>query len=280
MTIQISENINMLLYFVTFLYISSMSGYILYLFKQKDKIEKTALFLMGAGFLFHFISLIIESFFAGTLPAHTMGQNLSIAALSLSGAFIFFRYRSKLKILGVFASPLTVFIMIAALVTPASPGKEITAIKSIWIVSHISLIFIGEAALALACGAGILYLIQERGIKKKKTGFFYRRLPSLDLLDYTSYLCIVTGFTMLTFGLVTGFIYAKSIWGSFWRWDPKEIWSVATWLFYAALLHFRLVSGWQGKKSAIMTIIGFAALLFTFLGVNLFIGSHHQIFTK
>ena len=280
MTTQVSENINMLLYFVTFLYILSMSGYILYLFKQKDKVEKTALILMGSGFLFHFISLVVESIFSGTLPAHSMGQNLSIAALALSGAFLFFRYRSKLKILGVFASPLTVLIMIAAIFIPASPGKEIAAIKSIWLVSHIGLIFIGEAALSLACGAGILYLIQEKGIKEKKTGFFYRRLPSLDLLDYTSYICVMTGFTILTFGLVMGFIYAKSVWGSFWSWDPKEIWSVATWLFYAALLHFRLVSGWQGKNSAIMTIIGFAALLFTFLGVNLFIESHHQIFTK
>ncbi len=280
MTTQISENIAMLLYFVTFLYIASMSGYILYLFKQKDKIEKFALLLMCSGFSFHLISIIIQSFSTGTLPAHSMGQNLSIATLALSGTFIFFRYRSKLKILGIFASPLIVFVMVVALVTPASPEKEITIIRSIWLISHISLIFIGEAALALACGAGILYLIQEKGIKGKKTGFFYRRLPSLDLLDSTSYVCIMTGFTMLTFGLVTGFIYAKSAWGNFWSWDPKEIWAVATWLFYAALLHFRLVSGWQGKKSAIMTIIGFAALLFTFLGVNLFIESHHQVFTN
>ncbi|MCK5312055.1 MAG: c-type cytochrome biogenesis protein CcsB [Desulfobacteraceae bacterium] len=280
MTMPISENTSMLLFFVTILYIGSMAGYILYLFKQKDKIETVALLFLGAGFLFHLISIIIESFSTGTLPAHDMGQNLSIAALALAGVFLFFRYRSKLKILGVFASPLTVFVMTIALIMPASTGKEITAIRSIWLVSHISLIFIGEASLALACGAGILYLIQESGIKGKKTGFFFRRLPSLDLLDYTSYLCIVTGFTMLTFGLVTGFIYAKSAWGSFWSWDPKEIWSIATWLFYAALLHCRLVSGWQGKKSAIMTIIGFAALLFTFLGVNLFIGSHHQVFTN
>ena len=280
MTTHIAENMNMLLYFVTFLYIVSMSGYILYLFKQKDKIEKFALLLMGAGFLFHLMSLMTQSIFTGTLPAHTMGESLSIAALALSGSFIFFRYRSKLKILGVLASPLIVLIMAAALFVPETAGKEITAIRNIWLVSHIGLIFIGEAALALACGAGILYLIQEKGIKRKKTGFFFRRLPSLDLLDYTSSLCIVTGFTMLTFGLVTGFIYAKSAWGSFWSWDPKEVWSVATWLFYAALLHCRLVSGWQGKKSAIMTIIGFAALLFTFLGVNLLIGSHHQIFTN
>ncbi|MCK5099481.1 MAG: cytochrome c biogenesis protein CcsA, partial [Desulfobacteraceae bacterium] len=235
MTTPICENTNMLLFFAAFLYFASMSGYILYLFKQKDKIEKSALLLMSTGFLVHLISILIESFSKGTLPAHNMGQSLSIAALALSGVFLFFRYRSTLKILGVFASPLTVLIMIAALCIPVSPEKEITAIRSFWLVSHISLIFIGEAALALACGSGILYLIQENAIKGKKTGFFFRRLPSLDLLDYTSYLCIVTGFTMLTFGLVTGFIYAKSAWGNFWSWDPKEIWSIATWLFYAAL---------------------------------------------
>jgi len=257
-----------------------MSGYILYLFKQKDKIEKIALLLMGAGFSLHFISIAIQSFATGTLPAHNLGQNLSIAALALSGVFLFFRYRSKLKILGVFASPLTVIVIIASLIIPETSGKEITAITNILLISHIGLIFVGEAALVLACGAGILYLIQEKGIKEKKTGFFFKRLPSLDLLDYTSYLCIVTGFTMLTFGLVTGFIYAKSVWGTFWSWDPKEIWSVSTWLFYAALLHCRPCFRMAGKKSAIMTIIGFAALLFTFLGVNLFIGGHHQIFTN
>ena len=280
MTTHISGSMSLLLFFATFLYLTSMIGYILFLFKQKDKIEKIALLLMSAGFFFHLLSVIIESLSTGSLPANNMGQNLSIAALALSGVFLFFRYRSKLKILGVFASPLLVLIMFIALSVPVSSGKEITMIRNIWLVSHISLIFIGEAALILACGAGTLYLIQENSIKSKKTGFFFRRLPSLDLLDYTSYLCIVTGFTMLTIGLVTGFIYAKSAWGYFWSWDPKEVWSMATWLFYAALLHCRLVSGWQGKKSAIMTIIGFAALLFTFLGVNLFMGSHHQIFTN
>ncbi len=280
MTTQGVENAAMLLYFAAFLYFTSTTGYILFLFKQKEKIEKYALVSAAAGGILHFLSIVTDTVVNGRVPADNMGQNLSIAGLALCAAFIYFRFRSKLKILGVFATPLISLIIASSLAVPASSVKDITAVRNIWLISHISLIFLGEAALALACGAGILYLIQEKGIKGKKTGFFFKRLPSLDLLDNTSYLCIITGFTMLTFGLVTGFIYAKSAWGNFWSGDPKEIWSIATWLFYAALLHCRLVSGWQGKKSAIMTIIGFAALLFTFLGVNLLIGSHHQIFTK
>jgi cytochrome c-type biogenesis protein CcsB len=102
----------------------------------------------------------------------------------------------------------------------------------------------------------------------------------LELLDATGYACIVVGFTLLTVGLITGFVYAKSVWGRFWSWDPKEVWSGITWLFYAALLHERLTVGWRGRRSAIMAIIGFAVILFTFLGVNLLLEGHHGEFTK
>jgi len=84
----------------------------------------------------------------------------------------------------------------------------------------------------------------------------------------------------MTVGLITGFVYAKALWGKFWSWDPKEIWSGITWLLYAALLHERLAVGWRGKKSAVMAIIGFAFLLFTFLGVNFFLKGHHGEFTQ
>ncbi len=75
---------------------------------------------------------------------------------------------------------------------------------------------------------------------------------------------------MLTLGLVTGFVYAKVLWGRFWSWDFKELFSMGTWLVYAVLLHLRLYAGWRGRKSAIMTIVGFGIIVFTFLGVNLF----------
>ena len=84
---------------------------------------------------------------------------------------------------------------------------------------------------------------------------------------------------MVTIGLITGVVYAKAIWGRFWSWDPKEVWSAITWLFYAALLHERLTAGWRGRRAAIMAIVGFAILLFTFLGVNFFLKGHHNPFT-
>jgi ABC-type transport system involved in cytochrome c biogenesis permease subunit len=81
-------------------------------------------------------------------------------------------------------------------------------------------------------------------------------------------------------GLITGFIWAHVVWGRFWSWDPKEVWSGITWLIYAALLHERLVAGLRGRRAAVLAIIGFAAMLFTFLGVNLLLEGHHNEFTR
>jgi cytochrome c-type biogenesis protein CcsB len=152
--------------------------------------------------------------------------------------------------------------------------------NNFWIIFHVVVIFIGNAAFALACGTGILYLMQENAIKGKNPGFFFRRLPSLNILDTVGYAAIVVGFTMFTLGLITGFLYAKTVWGRFWSWDPKEVWSGVMWLFYAALLHERLSSGWRGRKAAIMSIVGFGVLLFTFLGVNFLLTGHHGAFTR
>jgi len=205
---------------------------------------------------------------------------LSAAAFALGCMFLFFQYKFDLKVLGVFATILLSAIMLVVLMIPEAPVERNDILKGFWFYSHIILVLTGEAALGLACGTGILYLLQEKGIKTKSPGFFFKRLPSLDFLDNVGYTCLTTGFALLTIGLVTGFIYAKTIWGTFWSWDPKEVFSAGTWLVYAALLHLRLYSGWRGRKSAIMTIIGFFIIMFTFLGVNMLLGGHHQPFTK
>lgn len=262
------------------LYFISMTGYVLFLFNQKKIYQKTAFKLIASAIVLHFISIILYFTASGHVPLQNLSQSLSAAAFALGCMFLFFQIRFDLKILGVFASILLSVIMLAVLLIPKTPVETNAVLKGFWFYSHIILVFTGEAALALACGAGILYLLQEKGIKEKRPGFFFKRLPSLDFLDSVGYTCVTTGFTLLTIGLVTGFIYAKIIWGRFWSWDPKEVFSAGTWLVYAVLLHLRLNSGWRGRKSAIMTIIGFFIIIFTFIGVNILLGGHHQGFTK
>jgi len=270
----------MVLHITTVLYFFSMAGYVVFLFNQKKIYQKTAFYFILTAVVLHFISMLGYTMATRHVPIQNLAQSLSVAAFFLGSMFLFFQYKFDLKILGVFASVLLFGIMLSVWMIPEAPVEKIDILKGFWFYAHIILVFTGDAALALACGAGILYILQEKGIKSKNPGFFYKRLPSLDLLDNVGYTCLATGFALLTIGLVTGFIYAKTIWGRFWSWDPKEVFSVGIWLVYAALLHLRLNSGWRGRKSAIMTIIGFLILLFTFLGVNMILGGHHQAFTK
>jgi cytochrome c-type biogenesis protein CcsB len=261
-------------------YLLSTAGYFGYLFLQKDRLQKLGHYALLVGFIVH--TAVIATAFAqsGHMPVSNLHQTLSFAAWAVAGVFLVFQFKYRLKVLGVYAAPFIAFIMAIASRIPSAPVESTQTLRSFWLILHVTVIFVGEAGFALACGLGILYLLQENAIKTKKQRFFFRRLPSLDKLDSGGYTCMVIGFTMLTLGLITGFVYAKSIWGRFWSWDPKEVWSGITWLFYAVLLHQRLTVGWRGRRSAIMAIIGFAVLVFTFLGVNLLMEGHHRPFAN
>jgi len=150
-------------------------------------------------------------------------------------------------------------------------------LNSFWLPIHTSLAFVGNAVFFAGFLISIVYLIVERGIKKKKrSGGVSGRLPSLEALDHINYKCMSYGFPLLTLGIITGSLWAEMAWGSYWSWDPKETWSLITWIVYAILIHNRLTIGWRGRKTAYMMIAGFISVIFTFTGVNLFIGGLHS----
>jgi cytochrome c-type biogenesis protein CcsB len=260
-------------------YLLSTAGYLAFLFLQRRALRQAALALLGLGFVAHTVLLAAGVIESGHLPVHNLHGTLLVAGWAVTGVFLIIYGRYRLQVLGVYAASLVLALLIAASLCPGAPAADKTIFNSFWLISHIVAVFLGDAALALACGIGILYLLQENTIKTKHHGFFFRRLPSLDRLDAAGYACIATGFALLTIGLVTGFVYARAVWGRFWSADPKEIWSVITWLIYAALLHQRLTVGWRGRRSAVMAIVGFAMVLFTFFGVNFMLKGHHGVFT-
>lgn len=134
------------------------------------------------------------------------------------------------------------------------------ALKSNWLLIHVMTAFLGYASFTVAFGAALLYLVQEKVPRPS--------LPALPLLDRLLYRATMLGFLLLTFGILTGAVWAETAWGRYWSWDPKETWSLITWLIYAALLHARLLKGWHGKRIAWLAVLGFLAVIFTYLGVN------------
>jgi cytochrome c-type biogenesis protein CcsB len=134
------------------------------------------------------------------------------------------------------------------------------ALKSNWLLIHVMTAFLGYSAFTVAFGAALLYLVKDTRPQAM--------LPALPVLDRLIYRATMLGFLLLTFGILTGAVWAETAWGRYWSWDPKETWSLITWFIYAATLHARLLKGWHGRRIAWLAVLGFLAVIFTYLGVN------------
>lgn len=102
------------------------------------------------------------------------------------------------------------------------------------------------------------------------------RLPDTEKLDFLSYRSVVVAFPLMTIVIVTGAVWAQTAWGRYWGWDPKETASLVTWFVYAIYLHSRVVAGWKGRPTAIISLVGFLSVVFTYLGVNVFLSGLHS----
>lgn len=273
--------LSILLYRGTLLiYLLATTLYLVDVARRQPRAQMPARLTLLSGFILHCVTLVSQFVTLGYTPVTNLQESLSFFAFTLVGVLLLFELRYRLAVLGAFVSGLGVIFMAAgALVTP-SGVRELPLILDHWLFPvHVLLAFLGNAVFAVACGAGIVYLVQERLLKSKNFGSLYQRLPSLESLDRVNYSCLTIGFPLLTLGIITGSLWAEIAWGSYWSWEPKQTWGLATWLIYAAMLHGRLTVGWRGRRAAVFAIVGFSCLLFSFLGVNLLMRGSHAFST-
>ena len=267
-----------------FLYALGTVGFFLYLGHQREFLARGAFWLTAAGFAVQSLFLVVRGVMAGHHPVSNLFESLTFFAWTVVLAYFVLQYRFRIRVLGALVMPLAVILMVLPVAIGRVPRFQvdteisplIPALQSNWLGIHTTLAFLGYAFFSIAFAGSILYLIQERQLKKKHLGSLFHRLPSLHVLDRLLYRSLAVGFILMTFGIITGAVWAASAWGSYWSWDPKETWSLITWFIYAALLHARMTIGWRGRKAAWLSIFGFAAILFTFLGVNLILGGLHS----
>ena len=170
----------------------------------------------------------------------------------------------------------------------------VPALRSSWLVMHVSVIMISYAALLVGSLLSLAVLFTDRDnsmeLRSSSIGSGgYRQaqlatpqlqlsivaMPAVEQLDSLSYRTITVGFLLLSVGLVSGAVWANEAWGSWWSWDPKETWALICWLVYAAYLHTRLIRGWQGRKPALVAAAGLVVIVVCYIGVNLLgIGLH------
>lgn len=258
------------------LYLISTIFYLIFLASDRKYIEIIGHFSLIGGFVVHFLSTCFRYFQAGYTPITNLHESLSFLSLCIAGFFLFLKRSYKISILGSLIVPLVSIMFIWAISLPNEIKPLAPILKSYWLPIHTIFAFVGNSIFIVSFFVSIIYLFLERGIKKKKFSAISTRFPSLEVLDSINYRCMSYGFPFLTLGIITGSLWAGIAWGSYWSWDPKETWSLITWIVYAILIHNRLAIGWRGRKTAYMMIIGFFSILFTFLGINFLVGGLHS----
>lgn len=212
----------------------------------------------------------------GHAPFSNMYESLVFFAWTIGLIYVLVEFRFKNRTIGAIAAPLACLALAyASLGEDSAIAPLIPALKSNWLIAHVITCFLGYAAFAMAFAISILYLVKsnKQGNAQRQTGVY---IPPVDLLDELTHQMVMFGFLFLTVGIITGAVWAKQAWTRYWSWDPKETWSLITWFIYAALLHFRMMRGWRGKRIAVLSIIGFAAVLFTYFGVNYWLVGLHS----
>ncbi len=244
---------------------------------QRESLCHYGAWVLGGGLACHTLVLIQRTMAYGYLPVAVFGEALLLFDWVLVAAFLILNWRYPIHVLGALVAPLAALLVYGSLVLPQGQvGAVSPLLRGFWLTAHIGLALGGYAALTLNFLGGIFYLIQERQIKAKKFGFFYRRLPSLSQLDTLNYWCLTIGFPLFTGGIITGSLYAQHTLGRFWSWDPKEVLTLIAWLIYAVLLHERLTVGWRGRRASMLAILGFLVLVITFVGANLWMSGYHS----
>lgn len=237
---------------------------------RTEKLARIATALMVLGFTLLFAGVIARGISAGRVPWGNMYEFSITGALAFSGAYLLALRKYDLRWLGLLVSVsalLTIGTAVTVLYVPSAP--LVPALKSEWLVIHVSTAIISGGVFLLSNVIASAYLYLDRMEAKGERTAWAKRLPDLETLDQLSYRLVAFVFPLWTFSVIAGAIWAESAWGRYWGWDPKETWAFITWVAYAAYLHARVTIGWRGRRAAWLCLFAGSTFLFNYVYVNI-----------
>ncbi|RJP64695.1 MAG: c-type cytochrome biogenesis protein CcsB [Candidatus Abyssobacteria bacterium SURF_17] len=258
---------------------------------KKEELKKTFGYLGSLSLLIGLIlmtaAILIRWQQAQRPPFSNMYESLILFAWSIALIYLVLELVYGIRIAGAFAAILAVIAIAAASFFDKSIEALVPALQSNWLLYHVLTCFVGYAAFAVSAAASIVYLILKgrgkvQASQKAKAGEKAESPTELvKVLQSFNYEAVRFGFLFLGVGIITGAVWANEAWGTYWSWDPKETWSLITWIIYAIMIHFKYVSGRFGVKdintfNAICSIVGFFAVIFTYFGVNFILSGLHS----
>ena len=245
-------------------------------FSRTERVGRLASAFMVLGFLLLTVGVVFRGISANRVPWGNMYEFSITGALAFSGAYLFALKKYKVRWLGLpvsLAVLLTLGTAITLLYRPSAP--LVPALKSTWLVIHVSAAIISGGVFLLANAIAAAYLILDRYEQKGVRPIWAQKLPTLEVLDNLSYRLVALVFPLWTFAVIAGAIWAESAWGRYWGWDPKETWAFITWVAYAAYLHARVTVGWRGRKAAWLCLFAGSTFLFNYIYINVWGTGRH-----
>jgi cytochrome c-type biogenesis protein CcsB len=249
------------------LYFAAAISFLAYVLRPSEVLSNVSLGMTATGFASHTIALGARMSGATEVSLPGFQEALSFFSWMLILVFLVVEFRHRLHVLGSFIVPLALVSLVSAAALPETAPALTPVFRTLWV--HVTLSMLGTVGFAIAFVAGLMYLIQDGLLKSKRFNVLYSKLPALDFLDHLNQQSIVTGFPLLTLGIITGALSAEFSRGSYLNWNPEQTGALVTWVFYFGVLMGRLTVGWRAKRAAYLTIIGFAGVILTLIGVVL-----------
>lgn len=277
----------------TFIYLAGFAIFLWHAISKGKMSQTIAIIITILGFIFTTAGIFLRGIEAfGTVPENERVFNIYklytlFPVTNLYESLIFFVWSMliiyfvlqaiyKISVLGLLVTLIATVTMLFASRYAGHAEPLVPALQSNWLTAHVITSFLAYAAFAIAFGGGVLYLLKDRSRGNESWKAVLNFLPELPVLDNLTYRTVLFGVIFLTLGIVLGAAWANYAWGSYWSWDPKETWSLITWLFYVGFLHARYTLEWKGTRIAILAIVGFLVTIFCYLGVNLLLSGLHS----
>ena len=237
-----------------------------------------ALTVVGCGALA--LGVLTRGLAAGRVPWGNMYEFATSGLLIAVLAYLLLVPALDVRWLGAWVTGFAVIVLGLAFTVYVPAGPLVPALRSYWLVLHVSAAAIAGGAFVVGAGASALFLVKDRAERRtpldQRTGYLWR-LPASSAMDRVAHRVHAFAFPIWTFAaLIAGPIWAQYAWGRYWGWDPKEVWAFITWVVYAAYLHARATAGWRGRGAAILALVGFLTFIFNFIGINLFADGLHS----
>ncbi|NDA83906.1 MAG: c-type cytochrome biogenesis protein CcsB [Actinobacteria bacterium] len=239
-------------------------------YTKTEKAARIATALMILGTVILFGGVVARGISASRVPWSNMYEFSITGALAFSVAYLLTLRKYDLRWLGL---PVSIFVLlvlgtaVTLLYRPSAP--LVPALKSTWLVIHVSAAIISGGVFFLANVISGMYLWLDSVEKRGGRNPWAKRLPDLETLDQLAYRLVAFVFPLWTFAVIAGAIWAEHAWGRYWGWDPKETWAFITWVAYAAYLHARVTVGWRGRKAAWLCLIAGSTFIFNYVYVNI-----------